>query len=176
MTTTLIVLAVIIGSVLILAVLMGNEMKIERKININKPAKQIFDYVRLTKNHDNFSTWNMLDPEMKKEYRGTDGQEGFVYIWESTKNKNVGAGEQETIKLEQDKSIEYEIRFSKPMKNIAKARFGFTAVGTGQTEVIWGFYSPSKFPMSLFKPIFQNLLGKDLEKGLKNLKSVLENS
>jgi len=174
MTTTLIVITIIIVSVIIFAITMGNEMRIERSISVNLPANQIFDYVKISKNHDNFSTWNMLDPEMKKEYHGTDGQVGFVYKWESLKNKNVGSGEQETIKLDQGKSIEYEIRFHKPMKNIAKAKFVFSQITTGQTEVMWGFYSPSKFPMSLFKPIFQKLLAKDLEKGLKNLKTVLE--
>jgi hypothetical protein len=116
----------------------------------------------------------MLDPAMKKEYRGTDGQVGFVYIWDSKTNKNVGSGEQETIKLEQNKSIEYEIRFSKPMQNVAKAKFVFFPASSGQTEFMWGFYSPTKFPMKLFKPIFQKILGKDLEKGLINLKAVLE--
>ena len=39
---------------------------------------------------------------------------------------------------------------------------------------VWIFDSPSKFPMSLFSPIFKRMLGKDLEKSLTNLKSILE--
>jgi hypothetical protein len=36
----------------------------------------------------------MMDPDMKKTYRGTDGTVGFVSEWESNK-KDVGTGEQE---------------------------------------------------------------------------------
>jgi hypothetical protein len=94
MIITLIVIVIIIALIFILTLLMGNEMKIERVIIIGKPAKQVFDYVKITKNQDYFSIWNMSDPEMKKEYQGTDGQVGFVYKWDSIRNKNVGAGEQ----------------------------------------------------------------------------------
>ena len=157
-----------------MSLLMGKEMKIERSIIIQKPAKQVFDYLKLTRNQDNFSTWNMTDPEMKKEYDGIDGQVGFIYKWDSSKNKNVGAGEQEIKKIEEGSSIEYELRFSRPMKNVANSKFVLNPENINQTKVIWLFYGPAKFPMNLMKPIFQNMLGKDLQKGLNNLKAVLE--
>lgn len=174
MTTALIIIGVIIVLIFILALIMGNEMRIERTITIDKPVNQVFDYLKITKNQDNFSIWNMTDPAMKKEYFGTDGQPGFIYKWDSSENKNVGAGEQEIKKIEEGKSIEYELRFSRPMKNIANSRFIVNTDGTDKTQVIWQFSGPSKFPMTLMKPIFQRLLGKDLENGLKNLKYIFD--
>jgi hypothetical protein len=176
MTTTIIVLASVIALVLILTLLMGNEMRIERSISIDNPIRQVFEYLKITKNQDNFSTWNMTDPTMKKEYQGTDGQVGFIYKWDSPTNKNVGAGEQEIKRIEEGKCIEYEIRFLRPMKNVASSKFVVHANNTSQTQVSWLFSGPTKFPMTLLKPIFQNMLGKDLEKGLKTLKTILENS
>jgi hypothetical protein len=174
MTTIIIVIAAIAIMLLLIHILMGNEMKIERNISIGLPTDKVFGYLKITKNQDYFSIWNMTDPDMKKEYHGIDGQKGFVYKWDSIKNKNVGAGEQEITNIVEDKCIEYQVRFSRPMKNIANIRFVLDPADKNETLVKWEFSGPTKFPMSLMKPVFQKLLGKDLENGLKNLKSVLE--
>jgi hypothetical protein len=130
--------------------------------------------VKFVKNHDNFSVWAMMDPTMKKEYMGTDGQPGFVFAWDSSKKRNVGAGEQEIKKINEGKSIEHELRFFRPMQDVAKAVFVFEAASANSTKVQWGFYSRMKFPGNAMKPMIQNMLGKQLEKGLQNLKNVLE--
>jgi hypothetical protein len=150
-------------------------MKIEKSIDINRNSKEVFDYLKLTKNQDSFSIWNMTDPSMKKEYRGTDGTVGFIYGWDST-NKNVGAGEQEITGIDEEKRIEYAIRFFRPMKNTGKSEFLIASRGEKVTSLVWTFDSPSKFPMSLLSPMFKWMLGKDLEKGLENLKEILENN
>jgi hypothetical protein len=174
MTTTLIIFVAIIILFFVLNLLMGKEMKIERSVSINKASKPVFDHLKITKNQDNFSVWNMADPNMKKEYKGVDGQVGFVYKWESATNKNVGEGEQEITKIEEGKTIEYEVRFFRPMKNVAHVKFLITPESPDRTMVQWVFMSPTKFPMTLLKPLLQNMLGKDLEKGLVNLKANLE--
>ena len=148
-------------------------MKIEKSTRIARPLTEVFSYLKQTKNQDNFSVWNMTDPSMNKEYRGKDGTVGFIYSWDST-NKNVGAGEQETTVIEEGKRIGYEVRFFRPMKNVGKVSFMFSGQENGETVVTWIFDSPSKFPFSLLSPIFKRMLGKDLEKGLVNLKSILE--
>jgi hypothetical protein len=148
-------------------------MKIEKSIEINRSAGEVFDYLKYTRNQDNFSVWNMADPSMKKAYRGTDGTVGHTYCWDST-NKNVGAGEQEIISIEEGKKIGYEIRFLRPMKNIGKSYFLINNKGGDATYVVWTFDSPTKFPYSLLAPIFKKMMGKDLENGLTNLKTILE--
>jgi hypothetical protein len=149
-------------------------MKIEKSIQINKNSGQVFNYLKMTKNQDNFSVWNMTDPNMKKTYNGIDGTVGFTYSWDSTM-KNVGAGEQKITAIEEGRSIDYMIRFFRPMQNTGKSKFQITSSGNDSTSVVWIFDSPSKFPMSLFSPIFKRMLGKDIEKGLINLKTNLEN-
>ena len=148
-------------------------MKIEKSIEINTNSKVVFDYLKLTKNQDNFSVWNMTDPNMKKTHKGTDGTVGFLYTWDS-EMKNVGAGEQQTTGIEDGKSIDYTVKFYRPMQNTGNIRFQITSLGEESSSVAWIFDSPSKFPMSLFSPIFKKMLGKDLLKGLNNLKGILE--
>ncbi|MCC6373157.1 MAG: SRPBCC family protein [Bacteroidia bacterium] len=167
------ILLALIAILLISAALMNKNMSIRKTISINKPAAEVYNYLKLTKNQDNFSVWNMADPNMKKDYMGTDGTVGFKYSWDST-NKNVGAGEQEIKSLSENKSIDYEIRFTRPMKNVANGGFVLESKSPNETSVSWCFNGPMIFPMNLMKSMFEKMLGKDLESGLNNLKGILE--
>lgn len=60
------------------------------------------------------------------------------------------------------------------MQNTAVSSFILDKIGENNTSVTWAFRSPTKFPMSLFMPIFKNMLGKQLNTGLQNLKELLE--
>lgn len=173
MNTFLIILAVLVVLVLVLNFAMGKEMSVDRKIIINLPPDQVFAYLRITRNQDAFSKWNMSDPNKKVEGIGTDGQVGFIYRWDS-QLKQAGAGEQEIIALEEGKSITYALRFKRPMENNANGQFLVSPAGAGQTEVTWRFYGPTKFPMRLFSPLIMNMLGKDMEQSLGNLKNILK--
>ena len=174
LTTILVIIAAVVVLFLLVALLTSKDMVVEKSTIVNKPLQQIFDYIRFVRNHDNFSVWAMMDPDMKKEYRGTDGQPGFVFAWDSSKKKNVGAGEQEIKNITEGKSIEQELRFIRPMQDVAKAKFLFEPASANSTKVQWGFYSQMKFPAKAMKPLIQNMLGKQLETGLQNLKNVLE--
>ena len=173
MTTVLIIIVAIVALIFLLHLIMGKEMLIVRSIDIDKPIGHVFDYVKLTKNQDNFSVWNMKDPNMKKEYQGIDGTVGFIYKWDS-KDTSVGAGEQEIKEIEAGKRIVYEVRFLRPMKNIGTPKFTLNVVNPDKTTFSWIFSCPTKFPMTVMKPIFQKMLAKDLETGLLNLKRLLE--
>jgi uncharacterized protein YndB with AHSA1/START domain len=171
------ILIVIIAICLILIglnVLMGNVMKIENKVNVNKSDAQVFDFLKLVKNQDLFSVWNMADPNMSKTYKGTDGEVGFVYGWKSDTNKNVGQGEQEITKITPLNRIDFALRFEKPMKNTAASYFEIKKINENSTDVTWTFEGPSKFPMNLFMPIFKKMLAKDMTQSLENLKVYLE--
>src|SRR6476660_7580258 len=152
---------------------MSKEMIIKKNVSINKSIGEVFAFLKQTKNQDRFSVWNMKDPGMKKDYSGTDGTKGFVYSWDS-KDKNVGAGSQEITNISEGNRIDYELKFIRPMQNTAAASFILNKNDESNTSVTWTFRCPTKFPMSLFTPIFKNMLGKQLNTGLQNLKELLE--
>ncbi len=152
---------------------MAKEMIIEKNVTINRNINEVFSYLKQTKNQDQFSVWNMKDPGMKRNYSGVDGTKGFVYSWDST-NKNVGAGSQEITNISEGSRIDYQLRFLRPMQNIAASSFVLNKIDEKNTSVTWTFQSPTKFPMSLFAPIFKNMLGKQINESLQNLKALLE--
>jgi len=160
---------------LILAVFVKKEYTVVREITISKPKLIVFDYLKQLKNQDNFSKWAMMDPRMKKEFKGTDGTVGFVSAWDSNE-KNVGKGEQEIKKITYGKRIDYEIRFIKPFAGLANGYLSTTKVSEDITLVEWGFDSKMNYPMNLML-LFMNMkkmIGNDLDTGLTNLKTLLE--
>lgn len=173
--TAFTILIGIILLLLIIALLIKKEYTIERAVNINKSKAVVYDYLKLLRNHSNFIKWALIDPNMKKDYTGTDGTVGFVSAWDS-ENKQVGKGEQEIIKIREGERIDYELRFIRPFEGISYASIATVAAGEEQTKVIWVFNGKMKYPTNLML-LFMNLekmLAKDLDEGLANLKNILE--
>ncbi|TGD58830.1 SRPBCC family protein [Flavobacterium humi] len=165
----LIVLAAIAG------LFMKKDFAIEREIVINQPKDSVFKFLKFVKNQDQFSVWNKLDPNMKKTYTGTDGTVGFIYAWES-QNKNVGSGEQEIKKITEGEKIDLELRFKVPMESKNNAYLVTEAVSPTQTKVKWGFAGEMPYPWNVMAPFMgmDEMIGKDLQGGLDNLKVILE--
>ncbi|MCB1145322.1 MAG: SRPBCC family protein [Leptospiraceae bacterium] len=169
------VIAVLIAGVAILAGVAKKEYSVQRQIEINKPHTEVFSYLKFLKNQDNFSVWAARDPNMKKEFRGTDGTIGFVSAWDST-NKEVGKGEQEIKKITENERIDYELRFLKPFESTEQAYFTTEATSDNSTVVTWGFNGKMPYPMNLMLLFmdFDAMLGKDFDSGLSKLKAILE--
>ena len=172
-------LLIILGSLIVLFLIftlfVKKEYSVERTAEINKPKMVIFDYVKYLRNQNEFSVWAKIDPNMKTEFRGTDGTVGFISAWDSPV-KQAGKGEQKIISMDEGNRIDYEIRFYEPMKSKDNAYMTFASINDSLTTVKWGFYGKIKYPMN-FMLLFMDMdamLGKDLEGGLNNLKSLLE--
>lgn len=113
-----------------------------------------------------------MDPNMKKEFKGTDGKVGFVYAWDG--NNDAGKGEQEIKRIREGESVDVEVRFIKPFEGIAQAPMTTEALSDNQTKVTWGMKGQSKYPMNLMNLFMDSMLGKDLETSLATLKVILE--
>jgi uncharacterized protein YndB with AHSA1/START domain len=168
-----------IAGVVVLLLLIGffvkKDYSVGKDIVINLPKPAVFDYLKLLKNQNKFSVWGSMDPNMKTEFRGTDGTQGFVSAWDSDV-KNVGKGEQEILKIVDGERVDYEIRFLKPFKSTSWAYITTTAIDDNKTRVHWEFNGKMNYPANLML-LFMNMekmVGGDLEKGLQNLKAQLE--
>ncbi len=171
----LIFLGSIIALVLLIALFAKKEYAVEREITVNKGSREVFEYLKLLKNQDSYSVWNMKDPQSKKTYTGTDGTVGFIAAWEST-HKEVGIGEQEIIKIDDGKRIDLALRFKEPFEANDNAYFTVDSVGNSQTLVKWGFNGKMPYPMNIMLLFmnFDEMLGNDLAYGLDNAKKILE--
>lgn len=112
---------------------------------------------------------------MKQQYRGTDGEVGFVSHWTGT-NDDVGEGEQEIKRIVEGERIDTELRFIRPFESKADAYLITESAGENQTRVKWGFSGTMPRPMNLFLLVvdMDAAVGKDFEEGLASLRSILE--
>lgn len=165
----------VITVLLIVAAVAPKAYALQRSITIAKPVAEVFDYIKYLKNQDKFSKWATMDPNMQKTYTGVDGTPGFISAWDS-RDKNVGKGEQEILKITHNSQVDFQIRFIKPFAGVAQACMNTVAETENSTTVSWAFESKMAFPMNIML-LFMNMdkmIGKDLETGLENLKRNLE--
>ncbi|WP_194975331.1 SRPBCC family protein [Aquiflexum lacus] len=170
-----IIIVIIIAIPMIGALFTARDVSVEREITINKPHHEVYGYAKYLKNQDNFSKWSLTDPDMQKEYKGTDGEVGFVSFWKS-ENPDVGSGEQEILAIQEGKRIDYALRFFEPFESNDKAFMEFESINENNTLVRWGYEGHMAYPMNalLWVMDMEKMVGDDFQTGLENLKRILE--
>ena len=136
MTFLYILLAVLI-LIGMLAMIAPKNYDVSRNIVVGKPVSVVFDYLKYLKNQEQWSPWEKRDPNMKKDFSGTDGQVGATSKWEG--NKEVGTGEQEITGIVENEVVKSELRFLKPWKSQSDAYLKVQEAGPNATKVTWGF-------------------------------------
>jgi len=177
MNILLIILGFLVGIVALLLLVAGfaeKDYAISRDILIRENRDNVFDYIRHLKNQDNYSKWVMVDPDMAKNYRGTDGSPGFVYAWDG--NNQAGKGEQEIKSIKENERIDIELRFERPFKGIANANMITQPAPDNNTQVRWTMTGRNPYPMNLMHMLIKGTLMKDMDASLANLKNILENN
>ena len=163
----------LIALVFIAALFMKKKYSISTSILINRSKNDVFHYVKILKNQENYSKWVMSDPNVKLNYIGQDGTIGFISQWESDL-KNVGIGEQEITSIEENESYQVEIRFKKPFEGISQAITTTESISDTQTKVTTTFNTRTPFPMNVMVPFISKMLKNDMEGNMSRLKANLE--
>ena len=164
----------IIVFVLIVALFIPNDYSISVSTIINKPQKEVYDYVKLIKNQENYSVWVMKDPNVKIVYTGVDGTVGAKSSWVSL-DENVGEGSQQITKMSPDR-IDVAIHFEKPMKGDDTGATIVEAITENETKLTSEFYGHADYPMNLMSFVFKGFIEKDQIQNLANVKKILENT
>lgn len=168
----LIVVLVIVAIPFVIALFVSKEYAVEQEITIDKPKQQVFGYVKVLKNEDNYNVWLMADPNAKKELKGTDGTVGCIYAWNG--NDQLGAGEQEIKAIVEGEKMNTELRFIRPFEGVATTYISTEAVSENQTKVKWGMSGTNPYPFNFMNLFMNASLGADMAKSLTMLKANLE--
>jgi uncharacterized protein YndB with AHSA1/START domain len=169
-----VVLAVAIAIILILAATRPDTFSIQRAATIKAPPEKIFAVISDFHQWGSWSPWENRDPAMQRSFSGANSGRGAVYAWDG--NKNVGSGRMEILDVSVPSKIVIKLDFLKPFEahNIAE----FTMLPQGDaTNLTWAMHGPLVF-MAKVMHVFinmDNMIGKDFEAGLANLKRLTEN-
>ena len=169
----LLVLAIVV--VLILAATKPNTFSVRRATTVNAPAEKIFPAIDDFHQWGSWSPYEHKDPAMKRSYSGAERGKGAVYAWDG--NKNVGSGRMEILDSSAPSKIVIKLDFFTPFEAHNTAEFTMLPQGGG-TNLVWLMHGPASF-MSKLMHVFiniDNMVGKDFEVGLANLKRLVENS
>lgn len=169
---------ILVGLLLLVALFIPTQIEVKRQIKIDRSQAEVFNYVSMLHNQPTYGVWWKADPKMKITTTGTDGRVGFVHAWDS-KDENVGAGQQKITAIdssERRSRLTIELKFIRPFESVNPSYIETASIATKKTKVTWSITSNMPYPMNLMGAIMnmEEMLGSDLEKGLKNLKSILE--
>jgi effector-binding domain-containing protein len=150
---------------------------VERSLVIKASAEPVFAQVNNLKNWEKWSPWHKLDPKMKLTYEGPESGAGAKYSWTSDMDE-VGNGSLTIKESKLNEAIVSEMNFGDMGISYGSYKFEPVDGGTKITwsmdsdcsDMPWKWYVPSKY----FNLFMDELCGKDFEKGLNNLKTIVE--
>jgi uncharacterized protein YndB with AHSA1/START domain len=168
-----ILLAVAIAVILILAATKPDAFRVERSATINAPPEKIFAVLSDFHQWTHWSPWEHRDPALKRTFGGAERGKGAIYAWEG--NKNVGSGRMEILEANTPSKLLIKLDFLKPFEAHNTAEFTMLPQGNA-TTVNWLMRGPAPFMSKVMQVFmsFDNMIGKDFEAGLANLKQLTE--
>ncbi len=168
-----IALAVIIIVFVIVVAMQPSEFRVARSATISAPAPAVFAQVNDFHKWDAWSPWAKLDSAMKKTYDGAPAGTGAIYSWSG--NDQVGEGRMTLTESRVSDLIRIKLEFIKPFAATNTTEFSFKPEGD-QTVVTWSMFGENNFMAKAFGLLMNmdKMVGGDFEKGLEQLKSVME--
>lgn len=158
---------------LVLVALQPDEFVITRSATLKAPPEQVFEQINNFRKWQAWSPWAKLDPQAKNSFEGPTAGEGAVFRWSG--NDRVGEG---TITITESRPhdlVRMKLEFVRPMEDQADTDFVLKPVDK-QTQLTWTMAGKNNFmskAMCLFIDM-DAMVGGDFEKGLANLKAVVE--
>lgn len=176
-TVIAVVLAIAIAIVLILAASKPATLRVQRATTVKAPPQEIFPLINDFHQWGAWSPYEHKDPAMQRTYSGQASGRGAVYAWQG--NKNVGSGRMEILEASAPSKIVIKLDFFTPFEGHNTAEFSILPQGDStnpMTNVTWLMHGPAPL-MSRVMQVFinmDNMIGKDFEAGLANLKRLTE--
>jgi len=167
------IVVALIAAVLIFASTKPDTFRVERSISIKAPPEKIFAILNDQQQWKGWSTWEKMDPAMKKTFGGPTSGTGSSYEWQG--NNKVGHGRMEIVESIPPSRLVIKLDFFKPMEAHNMAEFVLQPKGE-LTTVNWSMHGPSPFISKVFQVFvsMDKMVGKDFEDSLSGLKVIAE--
>jgi uncharacterized protein YndB with AHSA1/START domain len=171
----LIALAAILLIFVVVVALQPSEFRVERTTTIKAPAADVFAQVNDFHKWEAWSPWAKLDPEAKITFEGPEAGQGTVMNWAG--NDKVGEGKMTLAESRPNDLIKIKTDFVKPFEGTIASEFAFKQEGD-QTAVTWSMGGHHNFIEKAMCLVMNGtkMVGDDMEKGLTQLKSLVESA
>lgn len=168
-----VVLVVAVGAILVYALTKPNDFQVQRSTAIKAPPDKIFVLIDDFHRWRAWSPYEKLDPAMTRTYGGADKGKGAIYEWSGS--GKVGQGRMEISEAPAPDNVLIKLDFLKPFEGHNVAEFKLVPHGD-TTQVTWTMRGPMPFVAKIMSMFFNmdQMIGKDFEAGLANMKAVAE--
>jgi polyketide cyclase/dehydrase/lipid transport protein len=169
----LIALAVIVIGLVAVVARRPSDFSIVRTATMAAPAPAVFAQVNDFHRWQAWSPWAKRDPGMKQTYGGAAAGTGATYAWAG--NREVGEGRMTLVESRPSELIRVNLEFLKPFAATSTAQFTFTPE-RDRTAVTWSMTGKRNFTAKALDLVMNmdRMIGGDFEKGLAEMKSVVE--
>jgi hypothetical protein len=161
-----------------------DDYRLTRTTVIAAPAAAVFAQVNDLKKWDDWSPWAKLDPNAKVTFAGQQSGVGASFTWDG--NDKIGAGTMTIMESNPNERVATRTDFIRPFAGTSRSDFIFSedlgapdvpgSARPGHTIVLWsmsGRHDLIGKAMRLFMPM-ETMVGPDVERGLAQLKQVVE--
>lgn len=177
MVKNFLLIVVVLAVGLVATILMQPEkVQVTRSQTINAPAEAIFPHINNLRQWHDWSPWAKLDPNSIAEFNGPEQGVGMSMHWAG--NQEVGEGTMTITDSVPNQRVTLKLEFTQPFEDTSHVFLTLTPVGEA-TEVTWAMHDTQEdFMSKLFGLVFnvETMVGPMYEKGLANLKGVVEGS
>lgn len=165
-------LVALIAGLLVFTLTRPDDFRVQREIVIQAPPEKLIPLLTDFQKFGLWSPWEHLDPAMQREFSGPASGVGAVYAWKG--NDEVGKGRMEVLAVSADKVV-VKLDFFSPFEAHNTAEYTLSRQGEA-TKMTWAMYGPANFVTKLMGVFvsMDAMVGKDFERGLKQIKEVAE--
>ncbi|MBI5324649.1 MAG: SRPBCC family protein [Ignavibacteriae bacterium] len=172
--TLALIFAALVISFFLYSFFLPSDYTVNRKISIYSKNDIVFAYINNLHSWEDWSDWTVKqDSTLRIYYKGPVSGRGAIQLWNSNR---MGKGSIEITKSITPNEVEYLMKIDKE-DYISKGKFNLKQTFLG-TEINWTIkgevsWNPIAKIFSYF--YMDKFMGPDLERGLKNLKKLIEN-
>jgi uncharacterized protein YndB with AHSA1/START domain len=162
----------LLGLLLLIAAFLPDEYRVERSTVINAPPETVFEYVADFGHWSSWSPWQPLDPDAEITITAPGKGAGAVMTWDG---EIMGKGNLTYTDVNPPHEVRSKLVFTDPYEMTSTDVWTFEAVGEG-TKITWSDEGTLSWPLERWIGLtLDNQLGKDFERGLNNIKQLVEN-
>lgn len=173
------ILKISLSLLILLAIFLGyvstrkGEFYYERHGLINAPADKIFPYISNFRLGGEWSPYEKIDPNMKKNFIGPDAQVGSVMEFDG--NREAGSGKLEILKIVPNESVDIKLTMTKPFYAENLVVYKLTPEGAA-TRFSWSMSGNGGFMGKLITVLIdcEKMVAGQFGIGIENLKNLIE--
>ena len=169
--TLIVILVIVLVAFVVIGLMLPTDYLVSRSIVIDAPPRKIHANIDDLEKWPSWSPWIENDPTLKVTVGDKSSGVGATQTWVG----KDGDGSLLVTSSDPNKGVNYDLEFNQGQYK-CKANFIYVPNNEG-TEVIWEMSGNMDAPVvgGYFAAKMDSWVGKEFEKGLQNLKDVVEN-